>query len=44
MEDQSFGVYGFYFKFLNTLGAFPYKIEYPGTKVSFHTGGPFSKY
>jgi len=41
MDDQGYGVYKFYFNFLRNFGAFPFRIEYPGTKLGYHHGGPF---
>jgi hypothetical protein len=41
MDDSGFGVYKFYFKILRNFGAFPFRIEYPGSKLSYHRSGLF---
>ena len=39
MDENSFGVYGTYFRLMRYFGVFPYRIEYPGTKLGVHKSG-----
>ncbi|CAG7786865.1 unnamed protein product [Allacma fusca] len=39
MDETSFGVYGTYFRLMRYMGVFPFRIEYPGTKLGVHKSG-----
>jgi len=41
MDDTGFGSYSFYFKLLRNFGAFPFRIDHTGLKVTYYPGGLF---